>query len=190
MFGFGKKKKTLFTSKVMMTRAALDQTLVNGIRTGNILLITFFPSTEKGLLRLLGGDPVLAEFIIPAGQGISPAAIQKIKDCASLGAYKPVLAERYPLSEKEKQLADKLEMNGISLPVDAYAALDDAFMLQAGGEKIKSLMERMDMQQDEILSHTMIESSIERFQEKLAGKLVIESRAQSAQDWFRMNIPS
>lgn len=190
MFGFGKKKKKYFTSRVLMTREALNQTLIAGIRNGTMMPVVFFPSTQKTLLQALGDDPVLAECIILAGQNISSAAIQKIRDFSSVSAYRPVLGERYPLSEKEKQLATALETNGMALPIAAYAALDDAMMLRAGGEKTKSLMERMGMKEDEVIEHAMIESSIERLQSKIAEKITVESHTQSAQDWFRMNIPS
>ena len=45
------------------------------------------------------------------------------------------------------------------------------------------------MKEDEVIEHSMIESSIERLRSKIAGKVTVESHIQSAQDWFRINIP-
>ncbi len=187
MFGFGKKKKVYFSSKVLMTREAVDKLLVNGLRNKEILVITFFASTKNNLEKKLN-DEVLDDFIIPADKIINGSAIPRINSFLSSGG-KMVLAERYPLNANETQLAEKLEANGIALPVDAYNALDDAFMLQAGGENIASLMKKMGMAEDEIIAHSMVEASIEKFQKKIASKVTSESHAPSAEQWFRINFP-
>jgi hypothetical protein len=50
-------------------------------------------------------------------------------------------------------------------------------------------MQKMGMKEDEIISHSMIESSIVKYQEKIAAKITFESHAQSAAEWFRINFP-
>ena len=189
MFGFGKKKKTYFASKVLMSRPALDRLLLNGLRNKEIIAVTFFTSTRNELLKLLN-DPSLDDLVIPAEKIINGNAIPQINSFLIPGGKQIVLAERYPLSDNETRLAEKLEANGIQIPLAAYASLDDAILQHAGGEKVKSLMQRMGMQEDEIISHAMIESSIENFQSKIAKKISFDSHAQSPEEWFRMNIPS
>jgi hypothetical protein len=188
MFGFGKKKKTYFASKVLMTREALDRLLVNGLRDKTFMAITFFPATRDELLKKLG-DESANDLVIPADKIINGNAVPHITSFLLTAGKQLVLAERYPLKTKELQVAEKLEANGIRFPLDAYAALDDALLLQAGGEKIQSLMQRMGMKEDEIIAHSMIESSIEKFQEKIASKTNYDSNAKSATDWFRQSLP-
>ena len=50
-------------------------------------------------------------------------------------------------------------------------------------------MVKMGMQDDEIISHSIIESAIVKYQEKIASKIPFESHAQSAAEWFRINFP-
>jgi hypothetical protein len=186
MFGFGKKKKVFFAPKILMTRQALDYLLLNTLRANEIVLITFFSSTRNHLLKT-GNDPGLEELIIPADKIMNGSALSRISSFATQGK-RIALAERHPLGANEKQLAEKLETNGFAFPLDAFAALDDAIMLQAGGERIKSLMLKMGMKEDEIIEHSMIESSIQKFQEKIAEKSA-GLPAQSAEEWFRLNFP-
>lgn len=188
MFGFGKKKKKCFASKVLISREALDRLLLNGLRNNELMLITFFPATRNSLLKKLN-DNSFDDFIIPADRILNGNAIPRINSFLAGGGKKIVLAERYPLSANEIQVAEKLEINGITLPIDAYASLDDALLLQAGGERIASLMQKMGMKEDEIIAHSMVESSIENYQSKIASKINFESNAQSPSDWFRMNFP-
>ncbi len=170
-----------------MTREAVDKLLLNSLQKKEIILITFFPSTRNTLVKKLNDD-LLDDFIIPADKIINGSAIPRINSFLAAGG-KIVLAERYPLNEKETMLAEKLEANGILFPIDAYNALNDAFMLQAGGENISSLMKKMGMAEDEIIAHAMIEASIEKFQKKIASKVTTESHAQSPEEWFRINFP-
>lgn len=188
MFGFGKKKKKCFSSKVLMSREALDRILVNGLRNKEIIVVTFFASTRNSLVKKLS-DEQLDDHIISADKIMNGNAIQRINSFLASDGKKIVLAERYPLTTNETQLAEKLETNGIPLPIEAYAALNDALLLRAGGEKIVSLMQNMGMQEDEVIAHSMIESSIEKSQTKIASKINFESHAQSPDEWFLMNIP-
>jgi hypothetical protein len=188
MFGFGKKKKTYFASKVLMTREALDRILLNGLQNKTFMVITFFPATRNELLKKLN-DLTGEDLVIPADKIMNGSAIPRINSFLATGGKQLVLAERYPLSTNETQVAEKLETNSIPLPLDAYAALNDALLLQAGGENIQSLMLKMGMKEDEIIAHSMIESSIAKFQGKIADKVSSESHAQSSAEWFRINFP-
>jgi hypothetical protein len=188
MFGFGKKKKAYFASKVLMTREALDRILVNGLSTKSFMVITFFPATRDELLKKVN-DESANDLVISADKIINGNAVPHINSFLLTGGKQLVLAERYPLKTKEIQVAEKLEASGIPFPLDAYAALNDALLLQAGGEKIQSLMQKMGMTEDEIIAHSMIESSIEKFQEKIASKTNYDSTAKSAAEWFRQSLP-
>jgi preprotein translocase subunit SecA len=188
MFGFGKKKKTYFSCKVVMSRPALDTILAQGIAANNWLVITFFNETKNNLSKLLNNE-ALSENIIAADKINSGSMLQKIKTFLAQPGKIIVLGERHPLSAHENQVAEKLSENGVPLPILAFTSLDDALMQRFGGENIKSLMRKMGMKEDEMIEHSMIEKSIENAQEKVAKKTLTESRVNSGEEWFRMNLP-
>ena len=186
MFGFGKKKKSYFSCKVMMSRTGLNALLSAGVNSKDFLLITFFASTRNELLQLCPGAE---EQIISAEQILNGAAVSFISSFLRLPRKQIVLAERYPLSTRETQVAEKLSAAGIAFPVPAFAALDDTLLLKAGGEKIISLMQKMGMGEAEIIEHSMIESSIEKLQGKIEAAVPAESKTRSPQEWFQLNVP-
>lgn len=191
MFGslFGKKKKTYFTCKVSMNRPALDAQLASGISLEEWMVITFFPMSKNTISKFLNNE-LLAEHIIPAEKIISGIAIQQIKTFLSRPGRTIVFGERHPLHSHEEQVAEKLLENGIPLPIVAFASLDDALLQKFGGERVKSMMQRMGMKEEELIEHSMIEKSIENAQAKIAEKVMTESKTNSAEDWFRMNFQS
>ena len=94
------------------------------------------------------------------------------------------------MSFHEDQVAEKLSELGISLPIIAFASLDDALLQRFGSEKAKGLMLSMGMKAEEVIEHSMIEKSIEKAQSKIAKKVFTESKTNSAEDWLRMNFPA
>ncbi|CAN5372856.1 hypothetical protein BH09BAC5_BH09BAC5_10560 [soil metagenome] len=188
MFGFGKKKPDYFSSKVLMTRAALNKLLIERLCKKEILAITFFTSTRAELLKDLN-DESLHNTVINADKILNGNAIPGITSFLNSPGKKVVFIERYPLNTYEVQVAEKLATNGIPAPYDIFATLDDALMLHAGGERVKALMLKMGMKEDEIIEHNLIESSIENLQAKIAKKISFESHFSSPEEWFRINLP-
>jgi hypothetical protein len=66
-------------------------------------------------------------------------------------------------------------------------SLDDALIQHFGGDKLKSLMEKMGHKEGEILEHSMISASIRNAQEDLDKKVENPISANSASDWFLLN---
>ncbi|MCX6311294.1 MAG: hypothetical protein NT084_06605 [Bacteroidetes bacterium] len=191
MFGslFGNKKKIYFTCKVYMNRPILDAMLAQGISTNEWMVITFFPATRNTISEIVNND-TLSENIILADKPFSASTIQRINSFLSQPGRKIVFGERHPLSFHEDQVAEKLSELGISLPIIAFASLDDALLQRFGSEKAKGLMLSMGMKAEEVIEHSMIEKSIEKAQSKIAKKVFTESKTNSAEDWLRMNFPA
>ncbi len=189
MFGFGKKKIDYFRCNVLMSRPALNRILVNGITSKELIVVTFFPSTRNELLKNIG-DSSLDEFVIPAERIINGSSLLKINSLRNSGAKQIVFSERHPLNAYEVLVAEKLAENGIALPILAYSSLDDAILQRAGGEKVKSLMLRMGMTENDIIEHAMVEKSIENLQTKIAKKVIVDAHGQSPEEWMKMNLPA
>lgn len=169
-----------------MERTVLDAMLANGIQATDWLVITFFTESKNRLVKNLNAES-FSENIIPAEKITSGASIQQIKTFLSQQGKLIVLGERHPLSSHEVAVAEKLSENRINLPLIAFAALDDALLQHFGGERVKLMMQRMGMKEDELIEHSMIEKSIENAQKKIAEKIMTESRTKSAEEWFQMN---
>jgi hypothetical protein len=95
-----------------------------------------------------------------------------------------IFIEHYPLAEKEKQLFLSLGKPNIVV----YSSLDEAFFQHFGGDKISSLMEKVGMQENEAISHSMITKSIYKAQQKLAEHVITEQSAHSMQEWMQKNV--
>lgn len=186
MFGlFGKKKKKYFASRVMSSRENLDRFLCDGIKRGEFVVVAFFEETRQKISDALPEE--LREKVIIAEQVAAGFAISRIKTFLSHPDRKLVFAERYPLSAREEQCAERLSQENIPLPIMMYASLDDAFFHAFGGERLKGLMQTLGLDENEFIEHAMIEKSIENAQEKIAKKISVESHARSGKEWFRMN---
>jgi hypothetical protein len=98
----------------------------------------------------------------------------------------PVLfAGHYPLRKVEQELADKLGLKEITV----YTHLDMPLLQCFGSEKIKEMMVKMGMAEDEPLSHAMITSAIGNAQDKIAAACITDMHATSEAEWMRMNMP-
>ncbi len=169
-----------------MNRPILDAMLAQGISVNEWMVITFFNETRNNISRIINNE-TLEEHLISSDKIVAGNAIQKIKTFLSQPGKMIVFAERHPLSSHEEQVAEKLSENGVSLPIITFASLDDALLQHFGGEKVKSMMQRMGMKEEEMIEHSMIEKSIENAQAKIAKKVFTESKTNSAEEWFRMN---
>lgn len=96
-----------------------------------------------------------------------------------------VLWGRHPLaSVEDKTLA---AMPRVSLLV-GMTSLDDALIQHFGGDKIKSLMGKLGHKEGEIIEHRMISVSIRKAQEDLDKKVENPISANSASEWFLLNL--
>lgn len=103
---------------------------------------------------------------------------------ANLHATSIIFIEHYPIAAKEAELYEKLSGKHISV----YSSLDEPFFKWFGGENISALLNKLGLDDNEAISHSMITRSVQNAQEKLAKKVVTEHSAFSMEEWFRKNI--
>jgi hypothetical protein len=100
-------------------------------------------------------------------------------------AGKPIVfIEHYPLREKELHVFSSLTASNITV----YSSLDEAFFKVFGGERISQLLEKIGLDDNEAISHSMITKAIGNAQEKLAGKVTIDQAARSSAEWMQKNV--
>lgn len=96
-----------------------------------------------------------------------------------------VFWSRHPLASVEDITMDKL--NNIYLLI-GMISIDDELIRYFGGERIKNLISKLGHKEGEILEHSIISSSIRRAQEELDKKVDNPVSANSASDWFILNL--
>jgi hypothetical protein len=183
---FGKKEPELLRAKVMSTRTALNTHIASEVNSGKVLTILFFASSQENILQLTSENH--RENVVHAEQLSNASTQARIRTFVSIAGNTVVFGERFPLSPQEQQLAKQLEQLGVAMPILAYAALDDSFFIQFGGERIANLMKSMGMDDREFIEHPMIQSAIKNAQTKLTQKVSITSRTKSPEEWFRMHV--
>lgn len=68
-----------------------------------------------------------------------------------------------------------------------YQSFDDQLLKQFGSERLKDIIQKMGLKPGEVISHTMINTSIRRVQERIAEKVKSPQPALSEEEWFKMN---
>ncbi len=101
-----------------------------------------------------------------------------------LAGQTPVFLEHFPLAATEHALIE----NWSFTTIDVYSALDEPLLDTFGGAEIKNMMQKMGMQQDEMIEHPLVSKSIANAQNKLAEKLNFPSTASSQAEWFQKNV--
>lgn len=185
LFG-GTKDDVKIDLQVFMYRNYLDHIIVNTVRTGGTVIISFFESTHAQLMQL-AGEAFSEKFFLYSALHNS-AALSKMQALAGSGHH-VALSERYPVASREAELVTHLKQWGITTNVSSYCALDDQIMKAFGGDKIITLMKRMGMSENESIHHDMVSSSLVKAQNKIAKKVMYEQQAKSPEEWFRLNAP-
>ncbi|MEK7203693.1 MAG: preprotein translocase subunit SecA, partial [Patescibacteria group bacterium] len=108
----------------------------------------------RGVDIILGGNPP------EAGNA------EKVKE---LGGLQVIGTERHEARRIDNQLRGRSGRQGDSGLSQFFVSLDDEVIRIFGGERIKSLMERLGFPEDEAIEHGLISKSIEQAQSKIEG---------------------
>jgi hypothetical protein len=171
MFGLFKKKdpQVKVVDQIWITRAAkLDACRKMYQHNPAIVFIAWFEETQHELQAMLPSSTVLL------ARNTSVDAVRE----------KMIVFVEHHLSIAEEQAVFKRlylkEANVLS-------GLDEALFMKFNGEKTIELMRRMGTKEDEVISHSMISSSIRRAQQKIAKSTNSNFPATSQAKWFEVN---
>lgn len=95
--------------------------------------------------------------------------------------------EHYPRWSHENSYLQALEEMPAQVGVQFYNSLDEPLFQKFGGDNIIQLMGRFGMQDDECITHKMIDRSIKNMQKKIDSHCPSEIRAQSMEEWMSLN---
>ncbi len=102
----------------------------------------------------------------------------------SVQRHQVVFVEHYPIATKEMELYQNLHL----LEAIIFSSLQEPLMQLFGGDRIRSIMKTMGMEEAESMEHPYISQSIQRAQEKIEKQLIVEHTAKSQQEWLDRNV--
>lgn len=154
-----------------------------GLRAQNVACEAYpsGPDPSRPWLKLRAGGPaVIALATALAGPSSPPA------DAPPLSL---IVAERYPVRARD----DALERFAAEWPAPVrlgfHLSLDEPLMRRFGGDKIAGLWSALGLQREESVSAGPVNTSIRQAQEKLARHARVDRDADSAEQWFELNLP-
>jgi len=99
-----------------------------------------------------------------AGRGTDIKLKQEVKDAGGLAI---IGTERHESRRVDRQLRGRSGRQGDPGSSQFYVSLEDNLMRLFGSDRIASLMDRMGLEEGEVIQHSMITKSIERAQKKV-----------------------
>jgi len=99
-----------------------------------------------------------------AGRGTDIKITQEVKDAGGLAI---IGTERHESRRVDRQLRGRAGRQGDPGSSQFFVALDDNLMRMFGSERIAKIMDRLGLEEGEVIQHSMITKSIERAQKKV-----------------------
>lgn len=175
MFNFfgNKSDQVKVNDQVWMNADAKRKAIVKMAQaSNNCHFVCWFDKTREELQN------VLLSYQVEAKLSMADLVVQQ---------NTPVLwlfVEHYPLVDKEQAVFKRLGLSDV--PV--LSSLDEPFFQHFSGERMVTLMQRLGMNEDEIIAHPMITRAIKNAQKKIGQEVRSEKKASSQEEWYRLNL--
>jgi len=101
-----------------------------------------------------------------------------------------IFLEHYPLRAKDLIINDRIINIFPNADISYHLSFDEPLLNLFGSERLKQLLERLGMSEDEMIEHAMISTSIKNAMEKVQSQLVMEHPSDSEANWYRTNYRS
>lgn len=150
---------------------------------------TFMTSGEGARLRDMGsyqpGQILLAlADILPADAGEKHA---RAVECGFEVCI--VVAEHHPVPRGDESIEAFAERLPCSVKLCYYEALDSSLLKLFAGDQITKVMDMLSAPDTEAITHASIDRAIRSAQKKIGRKAKSGVPADSAEQWFRNNLP-
>jgi hypothetical protein len=89
----------------------------------------------------------------------------------------------YPIRSSETELCERLGIDEMRV----YIHLDAPLLKSFGSDRIKEMMVKMGMNEDEPLNHTMITKAISNAQDMIAKHCITDMASRSEDEWMKAN---
>ncbi len=176
MFGLFEKSqgpRIKITNKVWMSKQAKYDACKRMLELDPFMVfVTFFPATKRDLVDFLNAD-VQGSTVSLTSETFPDLLRNRIV----------VFAEHHPLISVEEKEIRRLMLDDVSVLV----SLDEPFFKTFGGDKTIAMMNKLGINENEILDHSFIDKAIRNAQEKISKKVIVEQPAPSQEEWFNLN---
>ena len=115
--------------------------------------------------------------------------VKQLTSTVEKHALEIIVAEHHPMHSRDRELIDRAADLDCNATLTFYFSLDDPLMKHFGSDSVKALFQRLGMAQDECISHSLVSKAIRQAQEKIERTVGRDLEAQSAEDWFKYNLP-
>ncbi len=119
---------------------------------------------EAEIVAMAGRAGVITIATNMAGRGTDIKLTKEVKDAGGLAI---IGTERHDSRRVDRQLRGRSGRQGDPGSSQFYVSLEDDLMRLFGSDRIAKLMDRMGIQEGEVIQHSMITKSIERAQKKV-----------------------
>ncbi len=209
MFSFLKKKEarpTLLADRIWAEKSTRYQGIFLTAqelmqRKQIVVLISFFPETQRELEFVLQNAELplhtataLSKASLNPSQVVSIAASEIVQDPQleklPNASYHFMVAEHYPTPTPEQHLLEALRrIPAASMWLTYFESLDSLLFQRFTSERFHTLLKTMGFKEEEELSHKFITQAIRNAQKKVKSETPFEKQTDSAEDWFRENLP-
>lgn len=175
MFNFFSKKKPTYklSDLIWISDEARTRGCVDLVRAGKYdHVIAWFSSTQKHFHDVFEKE----------GIAVSVKRYTEVQ-LKIMSGQRILMLEHYPLLQVETELFQGWE----GADIQVASSLDEPWLQSFGIEKVKDLITKLGMKPDEMLSHSLITSSLQNAQKKLEEKVTHEMKANSMEEWCRLN---
>ena len=148
------------------------------------------PLSETGLVNLIdqqknGRRPLVLLSMAQMLRADKPAAGQIPIPSLKLAV---IVTERYPLVACDEQLEMFMKQTGLSVSLGYLLSFDDAVLNHLLGERFVELMKQLGLGENHLVSSVMTDRALSRHLKKATDSIVHEQRAESAEEWIRLNL--
>lgn len=99
-----------------------------------------------------------------------------------------LIAEHHPMASKDQTLIEVTGSMSCHAQVIFHSSLDDPILDHFGGDRLRSLMKQLGMDEQECISNPVISTAIRNAQEKIESKVKREMQTTSPDDWLKYNL--
>ena len=193
MFGLFKKKKEIVSSDFIWKNEVVKyNALIKHLQQAErSVLVYYFEDTKEEAEKYLNAAQI--NFSTESNSFVTKVWLlnaNMLLHKSSIENRTVFFAEHHPsfLQEKEikTHLLEKLGINEVIF----YTSFEDKLMQLFGSERILHLMERMGFKDDEVIQHSLVNSSLEKAQQKIDEKISLNNNTGLRKDWFEINMPA
>jgi preprotein translocase subunit SecA len=168
------------------------------------VILTFFPGDRQQLVQFLVSEKV-PHFVIETGNTGEARMVQTalfVTDAFSLthemlefllqrsksSGLRLLFLGHYPIPGPEDAVLEKITQRLGPGKATFCLSMDDGLMRHFGSDKIRPLMESLQIKDDESIEHAMVSKAIQRARERLMEEIVTESKTKTESEWFTRNV--